>query len=86
MGEHPLQLLPTGISFMVRRVAVQMVNPALLQRTVLLGRLKIAQAIQMSEPEWAKELAEIEKDPLPTNFINVRSGKCNWLLLCANCS
>ncbi len=40
------------------------VNPKLVQRTLLLGRVKMAQAIQMPESEWAKMLSDIEKDPL----------------------
>jgi len=40
------------------------VSPKVVQRTLLLGRVKMAQAIQMPESEWAKLLADIEKDPL----------------------
>lgn len=42
----------------------QKVLPQALQRTVLLGRVKMAQAIRRSEPEWAQLLSEVEKDPL----------------------
>ena len=41
----------------------QNVSPKLFQRAVLLGRVKMAQAIQMPESEWAKLLSEVEKDP-----------------------
>lgn len=46
------------------------------QRTVLLGRVKMAQAIEMKEPDWAKMLAEVEKDPLFQDLLKAEtSGK-----------
>src|SRR5262245_18024197 len=52
----------------------QTVNPKVTQRTVLLGRVKMAQAIHLPEAEWAKALADIEKDPL---FQELISSKFN---------
>ncbi len=34
------------------------------QRTALVGRVKMAKAMEMSEPDWAKALSTLEKDPL----------------------
>jgi hypothetical protein len=34
------------------------------QRTALVGRVKMAKAMEMSETEWAKALAAVESDPL----------------------
>lgn len=34
------------------------------QRTALVGRVKMAKAMEMSETEWAKALASVESDPL----------------------
>jgi DNA-directed RNA polymerase specialized sigma54-like protein len=52
----------------------QYVSPQLAQRTLLLGRVKMAQAIQMPESEWAKVLSEIEKDPLFYELMGARNG------------
>lgn len=38
--------------------------PKVTQRTVLLGRVKMAQAIHLPEGAWAKLLSDVEKDPL----------------------
>jgi len=51
----------------------QTVNPNLIQRTVLVGRVKMAQAIKMPETEWAKLLSEVEKDPLFHELVNARA-------------
>lgn len=53
----------------------QNVSPKALQRTVLLGRVKMAQAIRLSEPEWAKLIAEIERDPLFRDLMHARVGE-----------
>lgn len=50
----------------------QTLNPKVLQRAVLVGRVKIAQAIRMSETEWAKILSEVERDPLFQELISAR--------------
>ena len=42
----------------------QSVSPLVAQRMVLVGRVKMAQAIQMPESEWAQILADVERDPL----------------------
>ena len=42
----------------------QTVSPKVLQRTLLLGRVKMAHAIKMKESEWAKLIKEVESDPL----------------------
>jgi DNA-directed RNA polymerase specialized sigma54-like protein len=52
----------------------QNVSPKVMQRTVLLGRVKMAQAIQMPESEWAKLLSDVEKDPLFQELITARSS------------
>ena len=51
----------------------QKLSPEVLQRTVLLGRVKMAQAIKMPETEWAKLISEIEKDPLFREMMGTRS-------------
>jgi Sigma-54, DNA binding domain len=50
----------------------QTVSPKVTQRTVLLGRVKMAQAIQMRESEWARMLSEVEKDPLFQELLAAR--------------
>ncbi|MCB4756473.1 MAG: hypothetical protein LHV69_05485 [Elusimicrobia bacterium] len=50
------------------------VSPRLSQRTVLLGRVKMAQAVKLPETEWAKLLAEIEKDPLFQELLGASSS------------
>ena len=52
----------------------QTVSPKVLQRTVLLGRVKMAQAIHMRESEWAKILSDIERDPLFQELLGARHG------------
>lgn len=42
----------------------QTVSPKVTQKTILVGRVKMAQAIQMRESEWARLLSEMERDPL----------------------
>src|SRR5437016_4189676 len=51
----------------------QNVSPQVLQRAVLVGRVKIAQAIKMPESEWAKLLRDIEKDTLFRDLLNARA-------------
>src|SRR5260221_5161475 len=50
----------------------QTVSPKLTQRTVLLGRVKMAQAIHLRESEWARMLSEVEKDPLFQDLISAK--------------
>lgn len=50
----------------------QNVSPQMMQRTVLVGRVKMAQAIKLPESEWAKMLSEVEKDPLFRELVNAR--------------
>lgn len=50
------------------------VSPKVLQRTILLGRVKMAQAIRMPESEWAKLLSEIEKDRLFQELLSAQTG------------
>jgi len=52
----------------------QTVSAKMTQRTLLLGRVKMAQAIQMSESDWAKTLSEVEKDPLFMDMLGAMSG------------
>ena len=52
----------------------QTASPKMLQRTVLLGRVKMAQAIHMRETEWAKILSEIERDPLFQELMGAQHG------------
>ncbi|OVE76965.1 hypothetical protein BVX98_03955 [bacterium F11] len=49
------------------------VSPKVLQRTLLLGRVKMAQAIRMPEGEWAKLLCEVERDPLFRELLSAHS-------------
>jgi hypothetical protein len=49
------------------------VSPQMLQRSVLVGRVKMAQAIKMPEREWAEMLAQIERDPLFQELISARA-------------
>ena len=42
----------------------QFLTNKVIQRAALVGRVKLAQAIQMPETEWAKILNDIERDPL----------------------
>lgn len=49
------------------------VSPQTLQRTVLVGRVKMAQAIKLPETDWARYLSEVEKDPLFQELLSVRS-------------
>lgn len=51
----------------------QTVSPNVVQRTVLVGRVKMAQAIKMPESEWAKLLSEVEHDPLFHELIDARA-------------
>jgi hypothetical protein len=53
----------------------QSVLPSVIQRTVLLGRVKMAQAIRRTEPEWAKILSEVEKDPLFQDLLSASVGQ-----------
>lgn len=52
----------------------QNLSPKVMQRTVLLGRVKMAQAIQMPESEWAKILSDVEKDPLFQELMVAKPG------------
>lgn len=52
----------------------QNVSQKVMQRTVLLGRVKMAQAIQMPETEWAKLLSDVEKDPLFQELITAKNS------------
>lgn len=52
----------------------QSLNPKVTQRTVLLGRVKMAQAIQMRESEWARMISEVEGDPLFQDLIAAKVG------------
>jgi DNA-directed RNA polymerase specialized sigma54-like protein len=51
----------------------QNVSPLVLQRMVLVGRVKMAQAIKLPESEWAKMLSEVEKDPVFQELMAARS-------------
>ncbi|MCG3204182.1 MAG: hypothetical protein KCHDKBKB_00888 [Elusimicrobia bacterium] len=51
----------------------QVVSPNVIQRTVLVGRVKMAQALKMPEGEWAKLLSEVEHDPLFHELVNARA-------------
>ncbi len=51
----------------------QTVSPNVVQRTVLVGRVKMAQAIKLPESEWAKMLSEVERDPLFQELVNARA-------------
>ncbi len=51
----------------------QNVSPNVVQRTVLVGRVKMAQAIKMPESEWAKLLSEVEHDPLFQELVDARA-------------
>lgn len=50
----------------------QTVSPKVIQRTILVGRVKAAQALKMPESEWAKLLADVEKDPLFQDLLTAR--------------
>ncbi|MFN0117980.1 MAG: hypothetical protein ACKVQC_06810 [Elusimicrobiota bacterium] len=50
----------------------QSVSPQNAIRTVLVGRVKMAQAIQLPESQWARLIGDIERDPL---FQDLLSGK-----------
>jgi hypothetical protein len=50
----------------------QNVSPKVMQRTVLLGRVKMAQAIKLPESEWAKLLSDVEKDPLFQELVTAK--------------
>src|SRR3954463_8797290 len=52
----------------------QTVSPKVTARTVLLGRVKMAQAIHLRESEWARMLSEVEKDPLFQDLISAKVG------------
>jgi hypothetical protein len=52
----------------------QSLNPKVTQRTVLLGRVKMAQAIQLRESEWARMLSEVERDPLFQDLLSAKIG------------
>src|SRR3954464_12977177 len=47
-------------------------NPSLIQRTVLVGRVKMAQAIKMPESEWARLISDVERDSLFQELLDVR--------------
>jgi DNA-directed RNA polymerase specialized sigma54-like protein len=49
------------------------VNPNLIQRTVLVGRVKMAQAIKMPESEWAKLISDVERDGLFQELLDARA-------------
>src|ERR1700748_1944235 len=49
------------------------VNPNLIQRTVLVGRVKMAQAIKMPESEWAKLISDVERDSLFQELLDARA-------------
>ena len=51
----------------------QTVSPNVVQRTVMVGRVKMAHAIKMPESEWAKLLSEVEHDPLFQELIDARA-------------
>lgn len=51
----------------------QSVRPQVSQRTVLVGRVKMAQAIKMPESEWAKILGDIERDPLFQELLDAKA-------------
>lgn len=51
----------------------QVINPSLLQRTVLVGRVKMAQALKLPETEWAKLISDVEHDPLFRDLVNARA-------------
>lgn len=51
----------------------QTLSPQVLQRMVLVGRVKMAQAIEMPESEWAHLLSDIERDPLFKELVDARS-------------
>lgn len=55
----------------------QSLNPKMVQKTALVGRVKMAQAIHMPESEWAKILSDIEKDPLIRELFLTRSTDTN---------
>ncbi len=52
----------------------QNLSPKVMQRTVLLGRVKMAQAIQLPESEWAKMLSEVEGDSLFQELVSAKPG------------
>jgi len=52
----------------------QNVSPRVTQRTVLLGRVKMAQAIKLPEAEWAKLLSEVERDPLFQELLGAQTS------------
>jgi DNA-directed RNA polymerase specialized sigma54-like protein len=45
----------------------------MIQRTVLVGRVKMAQAIKMPEAEWARLLSDVERDGLFQELLDARS-------------
>ncbi len=49
------------------------VNPSLIQRTVLVGRVKMAQAIKMPESEWARLISDVERDSLFQELLDARA-------------
>ena len=49
------------------------VRPQVSQRTVLVGRVKMAQAIKMPESEWAKIIGDIERDPLFQELMDAKA-------------
>lgn len=51
----------------------QNVSPQVLQRAILVGRVKIAQAIKMPESEWAKLISDVEKDSLFKDLLDARA-------------
>jgi hypothetical protein len=51
----------------------QSVSPKMVQKTALVGRVKMAQAIKLPESEWARMLSEVEKDPLFRELVDARA-------------
>lgn len=50
----------------------QFLSPKLVQRAMLISRVRLAQAIEMPETEWAKAIQDIEKDPLVRELFEAR--------------
>lgn len=70
-----VSLLPVCISMADFNVNFRhTVSPKVTQRTLLLGRVKMAQAIQLPESKWAEMLSEVERDPLFQELISADMG------------
>ncbi len=65
-------LLSNGMAD-IKQNLKQTVSPNVIQRTVLVGRVKMAQAIKMPESEWAKLVSDIEHDTLFQELVNARA-------------